>query len=373
MRAGTLVRQTRSMRIAFASLPAYGHVFPLAPLARAAADAGHEVTFAADRSFADRLPVPVVQSVPEGLTLHDVEELAKAEILDPDDPMGWPTAMFGIVSPRLTIPLLLAAWEGDARPDLVIHEGSNAGAAVAAARLGIPSVSFHIALTPPEFFRGVIARAIELPDEPVLDPRPPSLRPPGGTPTHSIRSVAWGDPTAPPLGGPEEREGGTTAFVTLGTVAFGAVEALRRSVLEAAEVCDRVLVAVGPAGDPDLLGPVPSHVRLERYVDQAAAFDRADVAIHHGGTGTVLAGLAAGVPQVITPQGADQFLNADLLLGHDVGVTVPNEAPDGSVANAVTRLLTDDALRGRVASLRDEVGAMPSPAEVVPLLVELAG
>lgn len=48
------------MCVAFAAIPAFGHVFPMAPLAQAAAEAGHEVTFACDVSFADRLPVPVV-------------------------------------------------------------------------------------------------------------------------------------------------------------------------------------------------------------------------------------------------------------------------------------------------------------------------
>ncbi len=352
------------MRVAFAAIPAYGHVFPMAPLARAAAEAGHDVTFAADTSFAARLPVPVVQSVREGLTLHDVEEEAKAEITDPSDPLAWPTAMFGIVTPRHTIPFLLDAWSGEGRPDLVVHEGSNAGASIAAERLGIPALSFHISLAPPELFRGFLSRVVDLPDEPVLDPRPPSLRPPGSPETIPIRSVAWGDPTAAYPSWLDETARGATAFITLGTVAFGAVDALRRSVLAAADLCERVLVAVGPEGDPDLLGPVPDHVHLERYVDQAAVLERVDVAIHHGGTGTLLAALAAGVPQVITPQGADQFMNADLLGGRGISAVVPNEAPDGAVAAAVTRLLGDEALRSRVVEVRDEIAAMPSPADV---------
>ena len=361
------------MRIAFASLPAFGHVFPLAPLAKAAAEAGHDVTFAADTSFADRLPVRVVQSVPVGLTLSRVEEEAKAEIRDRDDPTAWPTAIFGIVGPRYTTPMLLEAWGGDDRPDLVVHEGSNAGAAVAADRLGIPSFAFHLGLVPPEMFTGLLSRVLDLPDEPVLDPRPPSLIPPDAPRTIPIRSVAWGDPSAACPAWLDEPGEGPTAFITLGTVAFGAVDVLRRSVLEAAQTCARVLVAVGPQGDPGLLGPMPEHVHLERFVDQAAVFDRVDLAIHHGGTGTVLAGLAAGVPQVLTPQGADQFMNAELLGGRGIVAVVPNEAPEGAVAAAVAGLLGDEAVRGRVHAVRDEIAAMPSPEEVVGVLVEHAG
>lgn len=358
------MRDTASMRIAFAAIPAFGHVFPMAPLAQAASQAGHDVTFACAATFAERLPVPVVQSVPDGLTLHDVEEEAKAEITDRNDPLAWPTAIFGIVTPRHTTPYLLDAWAGDGRPDLVVHEASNAGAAVAAAQLGIPSLAFHIGLVPPEMFTGLLSRVIDVPDEPILDPRPPSFIPPGSPATLPVRSVAWGDPTAAAPDWTDDDAGGPTAFITLGTVAFGAIDALRRSVREAAEVCTRVLVAVGPEGDPSLLGPVQDHVRLERFVDQAAAFDAVDLAIHHGGTGTVLAGLAAGVPQVLTPQGADQFMNADLLGGRGVAAVVPNEAPDGAVADAVQRLLTDDALRSTVNEVREEIAAMPSPTEV---------
>jgi hypothetical protein len=306
------------------------------------------------------------------VTLHQVEEEAQAEIRDRSDPLAWPTAIFGIVSPRYTTLMLTEAWEGEGRPDLVVHEGSNVGAAVVAARLGIPSVAFHIALAPPELFRSLLARVVDLPDEPVLDPRPPSFRPPGSPQTVPIRSVAWGDPTAPATTWLDEGVEGPSAFITLGTVAFGAVDALRRSVLEAADVCARVLVAVGPAGDPGLLGPVPDHVRLERYVDQATAFDRADVAVHHGGTGTVLAGLAAGVPQVITPQGADQFMNAELLGGRGIAAVVHNDDPEGAVGAALERVLDDEALRDQVASVRDEIAAMPSPAEVAGRLERFA-
>jgi hypothetical protein len=40
--------------------------------------------------------------------------------------------------------------------------------------------------------------------------------------------------------------------------------------------------------------------------------------VHHGGSGTTLSAAAAGVPQLVLPQGADQFANAGALTG--VGV-----------------------------------------------------
>lgn len=360
------------MRIAFASLPAYGHVFPMVPLARAFADAGHEVSFAASQQFAARLPVPVLQSVPVGLTLHDVEEEAKAEITDHDDPFAWPKAMFAIVSPRLVMPRLLEAWVGDARPDLVVHEASNVGAARAAAQLGVPAVAFHIALAPAESYLAMLRSAGDYPVSALVDPTPASWRAgePLTVPRIAARSVAWSDPTATVSDWLAGDRSGPTAYLTLGTVAFGAVEALRRSVQETAQLCSRVLVAAGPDADVSLLGDLPGHVRVERYVDQARAVADADVTVHHGGTGTLLACLAAGVPQVVTPQGADQFMNAGRLDELGIGASVPNDAPAGAVGAAVERCLAQDTLRAKVAAMREEVGAMPSPEQVVDVLVD---
>jgi UDP:flavonoid glycosyltransferase YjiC (YdhE family) len=109
---------------------------------------------------------------------------------------------------------------------------------------------------------------------------------------------------------------------------------------------------------------------VQRYVDQARVLGHVDVAVHHGGSGTVLGCLAAGVPQVITPQGADQFLNAARLAELGLGYAVPNDAEAGAVGAAVDRLLADGPVQAAVRAMRDEIAAMPSPAQVVGTLVQ---
>ncbi len=362
------------VRITFSAIPAHGHVLPLVPLATAAAAGGHEVTFVASSAFGNRLPFPVVQGVPRGMTLHDAEEEAKAEIRDRRDPFAWPTALFGVVMPRHVVPRLIDHWEREGRPDLVVHEASNIGAAMAAARVEIPSVAFHIAMAPPALFLGMLRRVADFPIGPVIDPRPDVWRTPEEAPVERIpvRSVAWSDPTAVLPRWLAEPSSGPTAYLTLGTVAFGAVEVLRRSILEAAARCSRVLVAAGPEADLAALGDLPEHVSVERYVDQAKVLDFVDVAVHHGGTGTVLGCLAAGVPQVITPQGADQFLNADRLGELGLGYAVRNDAADGQVGEAIDRVLAEGALRSRVREVRDQIATMPTPDQVVETLVRLS-
>jgi UDP:flavonoid glycosyltransferase YjiC (YdhE family) len=51
-------------------------------------------------------------------------------------------------------------------------------------------------------------------------------------------------------------------------------------------------------------------VRIERYIPQSLLFPRCDLVVSHGGSNTVLAGFAHGLPQVITPITADQPENA---------------------------------------------------------------
>lgn len=360
------------MRICFSAIPAYGHVFPMVPLAAAAADAGHEVTFVAGTSFVGRLPVPVVPGVPDGMTLQDAEAEARNEVKDPSEPFAWPMAMFGVVMPRYIGPGLLQHWERHGRPDLVIHDGSNIGAKIAAAQLGVQSMGFHISLSSPSFFLRKLETATGTGTASLIDPRPATWR---GDELADfdcvpLRSVAWSEPSAPFPAWLTTPSSGPTAFLTLGTVAFGAVEVLRRSILETASRCARVLVAAGPEADVDSLGELPGDVHVERYVDQARVLEHIDLAVHHGGTGTTLGCLAAGVPQVITPQGADQFLNAARLVELRLGHAVANDAAAGTVGAAVDSLLGDEDLRARVSAVRDEIATMPPPSEVVHTLVQ---
>ncbi|GAB98354.1 putative glycosyltransferase [Kineosphaera limosa NBRC 100340] len=356
------------MRILFAALPAYGHVLPLAPLALAAQEAGHQVEFAASAEFAGRLPGEVVNSVADGVDLQRVEREAASEVTDPQDPLAWPRAIFGVVTPRYVVPTLRAHWSATGLPDLVVHEGMNVGAGIAAAEAGVRAVAFNISLMPPAFVRDLVRGEMGYPTDTTIDPRPASWcrdDPPGGR--IPIRTVAWSDATAARPTWPDESRDGPTAFVTLGTVSFGAVEVLRRSVLETADVCTRVVVA-GPGADFDRLGSLPEHVHLERLVDQPYVLKNADVAIHHGGTGTVLACLEHGVPQVITPQGADQFPNADLLVQRGLARLVPNVASAGACSAAIVSVLEDGDLRERVDSVRREIAQMPTPDEVLRML-----
>jgi UDP:flavonoid glycosyltransferase YjiC (YdhE family) len=155
-------------------------------------------------------------------------------------------------------------------------------------------------------------------------------------------------------------------------VAFGAVEVISRAIAEIAPLDVDILVTVGPEGDPTLLGEVPSNVHVERFVAQSAVLPMVDLIVQHGGTGTVLGALAAGLPQLVLPQGADQFLNAEILTAAGVAKALQNDAQQpGAISEAVQALIGDSPERQAAARIRDEIAAMPQPADVVPALVDL--
>ena len=96
-----------------------------------------------------------------------------------------------------------------------------------------------------------------------------------------------------------------------------------------------------------------------------------DAVVHHGGSGTALTTMAAGLPQVVMPQGADQFHNAELL-----GTTgaarafLPGMAPD-ALTQHITEALTDKEMKASAVKLAEEIAAMPSPADVAKALPAL--
>ena len=378
------------VKVLFASIPAYGHLYPLMPLALACADAGHDVLVACGPPFLNRLPLRTVRQMPEvGLSANFAEARRRAP-----DAQGVELSMrmFADVASESVAATLLPLLEAE-RPDVVVYEALDVGAGVAADVLQIPAVGYAISLAhvaigwihpaaigyrrsawtergrPVPEGRAILARAL-------LSPSPPSLLAMAGqldAVTIPIRPVAYAEGFARVpdwLGGPRERP---RVYLTLGTVSFGAVEVLRRALDDLATLDVDVLVAVGPDGDPDALGPVDDRVHLERFVDQGEVLGLVDAIVHHGGTGTVLAAAAAGVPQLIVPQGADQFFNVDVLTRQGAARGLRNEDQQpGAVAEAVAALLADGPERAAARRLAAEVAAMPAPSEVVDQVLALA-
>jgi UDP:flavonoid glycosyltransferase YjiC (YdhE family) len=323
------------MRVLFASLASPGHAYPLVPLAVATRQAGHEVHFAVGEAVHDDLAVHGLRPFRPADSVYEIY----AEDLEPE-------------LARL-------------RPDLVVHEWGLPGAAVAAARAGIPGV-WHgfgrlvpdgIGFEPPTRVAAV----------PHVDICPPSLQDPGFVATAErieLRPVPY------PSGSTWERGSRPLVYLTLGT-AFGTAELLTTAVAGLAGLGADVVVALGrvsPAG----LARVPDGVTVRTWVPQAAVLARAALVVHHGGSGTTLGALAAGVPQLVLPQGADQFTNATALAGGGAAARLdPAEVTEEAIAGHARTLLSPGPHRDAARALAEEIAHMPSPTEVAKRLPEL--
>ena len=107
----------------FASLGAYGHLYPMMPLALACADAGHEVVIATGKPFLDRLPLPTVPGYPTDLELDWAIQEARRRHPDLHG-VEFSMAMFADVTAEQVAPTMIEQCER-IRPDLVIFEGNE--------------------------------------------------------------------------------------------------------------------------------------------------------------------------------------------------------------------------------------------------------
>jgi UDP:flavonoid glycosyltransferase YjiC (YdhE family) len=132
-------------------------------------------------------------------------------------------------------------------------------------------------------------------------------------------------------------------------------------------------VTVGPQTDPAIFGIQPPHVRIERYVPQERVLPLCDVVVSHAGSGTMLATLSHGVPQLCLPQGADQFLNAPAVVSSGAGMSLlPGEATPAAIRDAVARLLGDASFGEAARRIARSIASMPSPNDVATTLETLA-
>lgn len=380
------------MRVLFSSTSGHGHVFPMVPLARAFAAAGHEVLWATHPAAGPLLEAAGIAWTAAGLRGAEFDAgvatmRARAAQLPPPEraPFMYPNMFGGLLAPPM-VPDLLAVGR-DFRADLLVHEQAELAAPLVAAVLDRPRAIHAFGGAVPAASVSAAgevlapcwaAYGLDVPPYagcftgPFLDICPPAVRP---VPLDHIpvvqplRPSTWSGPPGPPT----ELPAGDAplVYLTLGTVPHAA--ATMRAAVETVAAQDvRLLVTVGPDADPGELGPQPPHVRVERYVSQSDLLPHVDLVASHAGSGTFLGALAHGLPQLCLPQAADQFRNA--AAGVRAGVARrldPHEADPSSISAAVADLLGEPAYRQAAQGVAAQVAAMPAPGEVVEVLARL--
>ncbi|KOX25966.1 glycosyl transferase [Saccharothrix sp. NRRL B-16348] len=365
----------------------------MVPLAIAAREQGHDVTFATTDTFAKALTARGIEHVAGGMDMLDAFELGNASPAarkEADFDPRRVSKVFGSILARRhvadLVPIIL-----DRKPDLVVHEVANVGVALAARATDVPAVCHSFGRYwrpsgPLEDIRLHLAEVaaeygVELPDgdimrfgNPYLDICPPSVQDPDFLATATdrvpLRPVPFAEPGELPPWVLEHRE--PLVYLTLGT-AFTTVDVLRTAIEGLSALNAKVLVSTGTIVPARELGDLPDNVVVREWLPQADLVPHTDLVVHHGGAGTTMGTLGTGIPQLVLPQGADQFGNAVMVTEAGLGDQVLGaEVTAEVIADKARRLLTDAAVLDAARAMADEVAAMPSPADVASVLPDYA-
>lgn len=361
------------MRILFVSGPLFGHVNTLLPLALAACQAGHEVRFATGPEFADNLAQRGLRAWPVGLT-HAQAGGSRQE--------SW-LAYFEATADRRMADLL--ARLDDWRPDMVVHEETELAGVLAAVATRSKHVMHGLGIMPSRRIGNALQQALErlgakwgVPDAAAslahasyLHICPPSLRDnaeaPLWTNVHTLRPAAGlplpDQPLALDL---RALPYAKTIHLTLGTVFNGNVDVLQRAVAALRDLQANLVVTVGADADPDALGPQPAHVHVARYLPHAQLLPHCDLVVSQGGAGILFGALAHGLPQLVLPQGADQFGNAEAAQRSGAALAlVGADATQQAIHAHAQRLLSETSFGAAAREVAREITAMPSAQQVI--------
>ncbi|MEV4515298.1 nucleotide disphospho-sugar-binding domain-containing protein [Dactylosporangium sp. NPDC049525] len=362
------------MRVLFVSAPLLGHVLPLVPLAEAFRRAGHEVLVAtaADALTAGRALKLPVSDVAPGFSFGRTARrmmlrhplTARAELAGTAGTRGV-ALLFGAVNERLVDGV--ASLTDRFRPDLVVYEPLAVAGAVVAARRGIPAVRHENNLFDGAVLAAVTAgpalrrHRVEALPEPVtaVQIAPPELvGERGGTPMRHLPATVGklSEPFPGPAGRPR-------IVVSRSTVDGPGSGGLMRAVVAVAADVPADILLVRP--EPGLPARLPGNVFTTGWVPLDALMPTLAAVVHHGGAGTVLGALAAGIPQLVVPGPGDRRHNAGVVERSGAGWAMSAAA---ITADQLHRLLSDYGLRTTAGRFRTSIAARPHPDEVAALL-----
>lgn len=392
------------MRILATTTGGTGHFGPMAPLLHACATAGHEVLVACPDSFAGQVDRAGLACAPfddvRGEEMSAVLAQLQGASYDEGNRVVVSEVFAGLDSDA-ALPRLTATFDRW-RPDVVVREPAELAGWVLAEANGVPQVRVAISLlcletTVARIAAPALAAAAArngLPPDPdggrllagpVIAAAPARFDPPDGLDPAAVHRCAHPPAPSRPQPQPPQVPPGDEplVYVTFGTVAagLGLWPALYAAAVDAlADAPVRVLVTTGFGADASVLGPLPPRVAVAEFVPQEAVLAHASVMVTHGGYGSVLGGLRAGVPMAVAPMFADQADNAARVAAVGAGVNVqrspaPMDLSPGlaaAIRTAVDRLLEDEEPRAVARELSRDMAGHPPVASLVELVAATA-
>jgi UDP:flavonoid glycosyltransferase YjiC (YdhE family) len=379
------------MRILFTFIGGLGHFDPMEPVARAAAAAGHDVAVACSGGVIARIEqagYPGLATSPprsSGPRARDMTPISPVDARAAEIEFAENFADKGAHRHAGAVQDHIRAW----RPDVIVRDEADFGSAIAAEVLGVPVATVLVLasgmLMRPDLISAPLTavRAEHgLSPDPslsmltrgvVLSPFPPSFRSPASPLSLPETTFAFrgGPSEVNPI--PPARTSRKRVYVTLGTVFnSGSGDLFERLLAGLAEVDADVVMTVGRDVDPAAFGTQPDHLRIESFVPQADLLPITDLVVSHGGSGTLMAALAHGLPSVLLPLGADQPHNAARAqaLGLARTLDAATAAPD-AIRRSVDDALHDPSALVRTRQVADEIRSLPVVEQLLPVLEHL--
>lgn len=367
-----------------------GIVLPMTPFAWALLAAGHEVLVSGPPNMRPQVTGAGLPFAPYR------EPVAFPDLLRKDrhgNPLNMPTGGedemlahigrgYGRLASRTVDEALALA--DDWHPDVVMSDPHGLTGGLVAGARDLPWVRLGFSMgSPPvmgEAARSEVTPELErlglsaLPDPALtLDVCPPSVRRPDHRDVVGIRYVPYNGTAVMPdwlLRPPRKPR----VLLTLGTQVplrggLGMLGQLMKTLTTALGL--EVVVAIDDASAEELR-PMPDGVLAVGRVALNMVLPTCDLVVHHSGSGTTMTSVVTGIPQMIIPVIAETWDYARRLDAFGAARRItPQEADPEAVVAQCRPLLEDPTYRARAALLRDEVAALPSPAEHALALPEL--
>jgi MGT family glycosyltransferase len=193
-----------------------------------------------------------------------------------------------------------------------------------------------------------------------FDFTPPSLDPQvvyGGIPLPRQPEMTWMPPWTD--------DGRPAVLVSLGTT-YQQQEALLQRVVDALGRIDaHAVVTLGGGLAGHRVARVPDNVHVVDAAPHGAVLPHVELCITHGGHGTVVRSLAAGVPVLVVPMGRDQPDNAVRAVAAGAGVRASRKAGVDDLQRVIAMALLDRELRAAARSMAERMAPeLGAPAAI---------
>lgn len=381
------------MRALFTTQPGSGHWRVLAPFARELAHSGVEVRFATAPWYRQWIVAEGFDCVAVGSERHWAEATASNSQRESSEAPGQSATVWTEVFVKRraadTLPDLLRLCESW-QPDVIVRDLTEFGGYLAGELLEIPHAAVQVGAYRPALQRLIapelnrLRRALGLAPDPdlaslyrylLISPVPPAFHSaPQALPptTYHVQFEPFDEVRGVELPVWIDQLGDRpTIYATLGSAYNDSVatfEAIRDAFVD---VDVNLIMTIGDK-DPMLLGNVPDHIRIERYIPQSRIFPYCDAVICHGGFSTVLTAIRFGLPMVIMPIAADQPDNA--LRCEQLGIAkvlMPEERKPATIHGAAWSILRTESFRNNAEALQLKMRSQPGKAACARRMMEI--